>query len=250
VMSYQGSGAGGRVPDASTYTMGLSARALGEDDFTRGKFVINPSTGPNCLTRPPASQVVSQRGNSDGSIVGLNMGYTAVTSNGTTTANVVGVCTQNFYPLTESQFVDTIPAVKFHTGGSAPQPVTTQTAGGRQVVQNEIDCTTTDTYGNRKTQVAGLADPKADVPFNSYSARPYNPETAKFVTGVLGPQVGGGTTNGSRAPKVGGPAPFVKRMNTHRGWGGRNTVYVPYPRVPPRGAPAQLKINDPNHYKV
>lgn len=248
VMGYPGSGFGGKVQDASSYTLSLGSTAIGQDNFTRGKIVTNVrNTSGGCLTAPPASQVVSEFGNSDGDISGLNMGYTWL--NGA--PNQVGVCTSDFYPQAKSYFVDTVPDVKFHRSGTAPQPVTTQTAGGRQTVQNAINCITTNTSGVPLYQV------KADQPFNSYSAPPNNCSGSganrvhgAFVTGIQGSQVGGGHYSGSRAPKTGGATPFVKHSITHRGWGGRTRMPYPWPRVPPTGAPAQLKINDPNHYKV
>jgi len=71
-----------------------------------------------------------------------------------------------------------------------------------------------------------------------------------FVTGIQGPQVGGSQFPNGRADKAGGVSVVQKGVVTHRGWGGRTRMPYPYPRVPPRGAPAQKKINDPNHYKV
>jgi hypothetical protein len=257
VMNYSGRAYGGRNQDASSWTQSLGARALGQDTFLapggtrRIQTVPVNSLSGRCVTGPPASQVVSQYGNFDNQTVGLNMGYTALNGQ----PNQVGVCVQRFYPLTKSQFVDTIPDIKLHKVGSAPQPVGTQTRGGRQVVQNPISCTTTNTSGDTKSAVAdanlvGLVGPKIIVPFNSYSEPPHNPEKARFVTSPTGPQVGGGYLNGSRAPKTGGAAPMVKRAVTHRGWATPSRNPYPHPRVPPRGSPAQLKINDPNHYKI
>jgi len=241
VMGYAGSGFGGKVQDASSYTMSRGATAIGQDNFTRGRIVTNVvNTSGRCLASTPASQVVSEFGNADGSRVGLNMGYTRQRRGSGGFVGEVGLCTSEFRPLTKSYFVDTIPDVKLHKVGSAPQRATTQSAGGRQTVQNAIICTTTNTSGVLAGQL------KADVPFNSYSEPPHNPEKALFVTGVQGPQVGGV----HRAEKVGGAAPLVKHSITHRG----NATPMPsryaFPRVPPRGAPAQLKINDPNHYKT
>jgi hypothetical protein len=256
VMGYAGSGFGGRVPDASSFTLAQGARSIGQDNFAGGKILTVPvNSSGNCLASPPASQVVSELGNADRSSVGLNMGYTRQrTATGATIDNV-GVCTTQFRPLTKSQFVDTIPELKTRKFGSAPQPVTSQSVGGRQVVQNEIKCTTTNTAGDTKSTTAvdssgiGVVGPKVPVALNSYSAPPYNPEKAKFVTGVLGPQTGGGNYTGSRAPKTGGAVPRVNHAIFHRGWA--NPSRTPYPgqRVPPTGAPAQLKINDPNHYR-
>lgn len=273
VRGYQGTGFGGRVQDASSFTLSRGANALVHDTFRaadgsrRIQTVTLTSTG-NCLTVPPASQVVSQWGNADGSLVGLNMGYIPQThfdyGAGGVTVDQVGQCTAQFRPLTKSYFVDTIPDVKFHKSGTAPQPVTTQTAGGRQDVQNPIYCTTTNTSGVAKTDIkdangVGLQNPKADVPFNSYSAPPKNAigsgpnlVNGAFITGIQGPQTGGGNFPGSRAPIVGGVSVVQKGAITHRGWGGRTRT--PYPYMGRQGnqppAPAQLKINDPNHYKV
>ena len=240
VMGYPGSGFGGKVQDASSYTMSRGAAAIGQDNFSRGRLVTNVvNTSGHCLASTPASQVVSEFGNADGVRLGLNMGYTRQ-QYGEVVIPQFGDCTSDFHPLTKSYFVDTIPDIKLHKIGSAPQPSTTQTAGGRQTVQNAVSCTTTNTSGVLADQL------KADVPFNSYSEPPYNPEKAKFITGIQGPQVGGT----HRAPKVGAAAPLVKRSITHRGWAVPMPSRYPFPRVPPRGAPAQLKINDPNHYKT
>jgi hypothetical protein len=251
VMGYPGSGFGGKVQDASSYTLSLGSTAIGQDNFTRGKLLTKSTVG--CLTYPPASQVVSEFGNIQGELTGLNMGYSRqITRNGDIIQQT-GLCTAEFRPQAKSYFVDTIPDVKFHKSGTAPQPVSTQTPGGRQTVQNPIDCATTNTPINPFP----YNTVSADQPYNSYSRSPNNCIGSganivhgAFVTGIQGPQVGGGTLNGSRAPKVGGPTPFVKHTITHRGWASPSRMPYPYPRVPPRGAPAQLKINDPNHYKT
>lgn len=246
---YRGSGFGGKVQDASSYTQSLGSLAIGKDVFTRARIIINnPQNGTCCNTRPPASQVVSELGNAEGSTAGLNMGYTRQRRE-SLVIHEFPLCNDQFRPQTKSYFVDTIPDVKFHKSGTAPQPVTTQTAGGRQNVQNVIRCTTTNTAG------VAINQPKGDVPYNSYSAPPNNcigsgPNLVhgSFVTGVLGPQTGGGDYPGSRAPIVGGPTLLVKHNITHRGWANPTRTPYPHPRVPPTGAPAQLKINDPNHY--
>lgn len=246
-VSFRGSGFGGKVPDASLFTLSRGATAAGRDAFSKTKIVTNTeNTSGECLTRPPASQVVSELGNADGSSAGLNMGYTSL--NGL--PNQTGVCTQRFYPLTKSQFVDTIPELKTCKIGSAPQPSTTQTAGGIQIVQNNIDCPTTNTSGAVKSDAfdsngVGRVASKP-VAFNSYSEPPHNLKKALFVTGVLGPQTGGGDYPGSRAPKVGGVTVRPKGTISHRGWGGKpRPSRYPEQRVPPTGAPAHLKINDP-----
>jgi len=278
VMGYPGTGFGGRVQDASSFTLSRGAHAIGRDTFraangTRRIRTVTTSASGGCLTRAPASQVVSELGNAEyrpsnvieeSPLAGLNMGYMRQRIGSAVVAQQTNLCTSEFHALTKSYFVDTIPDVKFHKSGTAPQRVTTQTAGGRQNVQNPIICTTTNTSGVAKSIAVdaagiGLQNPKADVPFNSYSAPPKNaigsgPNRVHgaFVTSPTGPQVGGQTRGGVRADKVGGVSVVQKGTITHRGWGGRTRT--PYPYMGREGnqppAPAQLKINDPNHYKV
>lgn len=247
---FAGSGFGGKVQDASSFTLSRSATSIGNDVFSGpGGLKHRTSTAAviQCLTRPPASQVVSQYGNADGSSAGLNMGYTSLNGN----ANQVGVCTAQFRPLTQSQFVDTIPDLKTRKIGvqsRAPDNL------GRQIVQNPIICATTNTAGDTKSQTdvdsngIGVVGPKVTVPSNLHSEPPHNPEKGKFITGIQGPQTGGGNIPGSRAPKVGGVSVIRKGTITHRGSATPSRNPYPYPRVPPTGAPAHLKINDAKHY--
>jgi len=242
VQGYAGSGFGGRVQDASSYTLSLGAHGIGKDTFraengTR-RIQTNPiNTSGKCLTHPPASQVVSELGNSDGSVAGLNMGY-------------VTTCNDGFHPQAKSYFVDTIPELKTRKIGVQSRDPHDNL--GRQIVQNPITtCITTNTGGVTVDQL------KAHVPFNSYSAVPKNSIGSganivhrTFVTSPTGPQTGGGNTPGSRAPIVGGVSIKPKGSITHRGWANPSRNPYPGPRVPPTGAPAQKKINDPNHYKV
>jgi hypothetical protein len=269
VRGYAGSGFGGKVQDASSFTLSRGAHALGRDRFRAAngtrRIQTNPvNTAGDCLAAPPASQVVDQYGNWDGSLVGLNMGYIPQThfdlGAGLVTVDQVGRCTSEFHPLTKSHFVDTIPDIKLHKIGVQSRAPPDNL--GRQVVQNDIRCRTTNTAGVAKSGIdsngIGLQFPKAHVPFNSYSALPNNSLRSvpnrvhgAFVTGVQGPQVGGNTLGG-RPDKIGSASPLVKRVIMHRGWGGRTRTPYPYTgregNQPP--APAQLKINDPNHYKV
>ncbi len=260
VLGYPGNGYGGKVQDASSYTLSLGSTAIGQDNFSRGRIVTNVvNSAGDCLTRPPASQVVSEWGNADDDVAGLNMGYTRqmyVVVGPTSPAPVVsvqqtGLCTSEFHPQAKSYFVDTIPDLKTRKIGSAPQPAGTQTEGGRQVVQNRLVCTTTNTSGVALDQL------KADVPYNSYSPPPNNYPGSRahavhgaFVTSRTGLQTGGGNTPGSRAPIVGGVSVVQKGFITHRGQATQTRSPYPHRYVPPRGAPAHLKINDPNHYKV
>jgi len=283
VMSYKGTGFGGKVQDASSYTLSLGATAIAHDVFGGPKL---QTTGTNssggCLTRPPASQVVSELGNSDNSNafirsgscvtntqcsgnptnlswktsgVSLNMGYMRQQTVGGVVDNF-GVCNSQFHPLTESQFVDTRPDIKTKKMGVLPVGSRTDGNGintnagaqGTIAFSSGAVNTTTNTSGNVKNADGSVIHP-ANQPYNPYSARPYNPAKAAFVTSPTGPQVGGGDYPGSRAPKTGGATPLAKRMITHRGWANPTRQPYPHPRVPPSGSPAQLKINDATHYK-
>lgn len=237
-MGYGGSGFGGRVQDASSYTLSLSCGSICGDNFTNGQIVSNViNSSGKCLTTTPASQVVSELGNADGNVAGLNMGY-------------VTTCNDGFHPQAKSYFVDTIPELKTRKIGVQSRDPHDNL--GRQIVQNPITtCTTTNTSGVTVGQI------KAHVPFNSYSAVPKNSIGSganivhrTFITSPTGPQTGGGNTPGSRAPIVGGVSIKPKGSITHRGWANPSRNPYPGPRVPPTGAPAQKKINDPNHYKV
>ena len=252
VMGYPGSGFGGRVQDASSFTLAQSARSLGGDVFSGfggGRYRTSTNATTTCLTHPPASQVVSELGNADESLAGLNMGYMRQ-RRGSAVVEQVGQCTSQFNPQAKSYFVDTIPELKTRKIGVQSRDPRDNL--GRQIVQNPITtCTTTNTSGVTVGQI------KAHVPFNSYSAVPKNSIGSganivhrTFVTSPTGPQTGGGNTPGSRAPIVGGVSIKPKGSITHRGWANPSRNPYPGPRVPPTGAPAQKKINDPNHYKV
>jgi len=230
VQSFPSNGFGGRVPDASTYTMGRSWRALENDNFSLNRIQTVPlNASGGCLTRPPASQVVSQNGNSDGSVAGLNMGY-------------VTTCNDGFNPLTKSYFVDTIPDLKTRKIGVQSRDPHDNL--GRQIVQNTINCTTTNT--------SGASTYTREIPYNSYSAPPKNSIGSganlvygKFVTSRTGPQTGGGNTPGSRAPIVGGVSVKPKGSITHRGWAAPLRNPYPHPRVPPNNVPPHLRLNGP-----
>jgi len=242
VQSFASSGFGGRVPDASSYTMGRGARSLGQDNFSGGKIVTNTlSAAGGCLTRPPPSQVVDETGNAEGSAAGLNMGY-------------VTTCSDGFYPLTKSHFVDTIPQLKTRKIGT--QSRDPGDGAGRQIVQNAVTCTSTDTIVAKSNIVdvngINLAEPKTGPPFNSYSPVPNNVVGSPrylvhsaFITSRTGPQTGGGNTPGSRAAIVGGVSVKPKGTITHRGQA--TTTRAPYPHrfVPPSGSPAHLRLNGP-----
>jgi hypothetical protein len=239
--AYKGTGFGGKVQDASSYTMSLASTSLGRDVFTSGRIqTVTRNAAGNCLTTTPASQVVNERGNADSLVAGLNMGYTRI--NGA--SNQVGLCTSIFYPLTESQFVDTLPAIKTNKVGVQNSSTWNGAIGTTPGSQNVIVCTNTNTSGNVKNANGTLVT-KAEPARMLFSEPPTSTAKALFVTSPTGPQVGGGYLNGSRAPKVGGATPMATRTINHRGFASRTRQPYPGPRIPPTGAPAQLKINQP-----
>jgi hypothetical protein len=226
--------------------LSLGARSIGQDNFSGGRIVTNTvNAAGGCLTRPPASQVVDQTGNADGSIAGLNMGYIRERS---------GVCTAQFRPLTKSHFVDTIPELKTRKIGT--QSIDPGDNLGRQIVQNRINCRITDTVAVKGSVVdsngINLPVEKHVLPYNAYSPSPKNtvgsPQNlvnGAFITGIQGPQTGGGNTPGSRAPIVGGVSVKPKGSITHRGRAAPTRIPYPHPYVPPTRAPAHLRLNGP-----
>jgi len=210
-MVYKGTGQGGRVQDASLYTLSLGARSIGRDTFSVTKQIVGGGAGNTCLASPAPSLIINENGNTDGKKIGLNMGATLVK------------CPAVFNPLTKSHFVDTIPELQTNkVDGSLPP-----------------GCTSTTTKGNW--------NPKAEVSSNLHSLRP--PKT-DFRTAVMGPQVSPDGSFG-RAPKVGGPVEsyYLPITPGHHG-SAKIPDRVPGKFKPTTGAPAQKKIDGPQHYPV
>jgi len=210
-MVYKGTGQGGRVQDASLYTLSLGARSIGRDTFSVTKQIVGGGAGNTCLASPAPSLIINENGNTDGKKIGLNMGATLVK------------CPAVFNPLTKSHFVDTIPELQTNkVDGSLPP-----------------GCTSTTTKGNW--------NPKAEVSSNLHSLRP--PKT-DFLTAVQGPQVSPDGSFG-RAPKVGGPVEsyYLPITPGHHG-SAKIPDRVPGKFKPTTGAPAQKKIDGPQHYPV
>ena len=210
-MVYKGTGQGGKVQDASLYTLSLGAKSIGQDKFSVTKQTISGGTGSNCLASPAPSLIINQNGNYDGKKIGLNMGATIVK------------CPDVFTPLTKSHFVDTIPDLQTRkVDGSLPS-----------------GCTSTSTVGNWT--------PKSEVAPNLH---PKGPPKTDFLTAVQGPQV---SPNGAygRAPKVGGiiESKYLPNFPEHHGLA-KGPDPVPSKFKPTTGAPAQKKINGPQHYPV
>lgn len=210
-MVYKGTGQGDRVQDASLYTLSLGARSIGRDTFSVTKQIVGGGAGNTCLASPAPSLIINENGNTDGKKIGLNMGATLVK------------CPAVFNPLTKSHFVDTIPELQTNkVDGSLPP-----------------GCTSTTTKGNW--------NPKAEVSSNLHSLRP--PKT-DFRTAVMGPQVSPDGSFG-RAPKVGGPVEsyYLPITPGHHG-SAKIPDRVPGKFKPTTGAPAQKKIDGPQHYPV
>jgi hypothetical protein len=205
--------AGGRVKDASDYTLGLGARSIGQDVF--GGKIYQNMPGVSCqLASPPASQVVNQYGNTEGDTSGLNMGY-------------VSTCTPEFQPQSKSYFVDTIPDIKLHKIGISSDVGPTK---GSQLPITP--CTDTNTHGVPKGQT------KDEVSLNLHPAGPIKQD---FLTAVSGPQISANGNYG-RAPKVGGALRKIPYSERHHGLASQ-----PDPHYqgfhPPNQAPPQLLLN-------
>jgi len=208
---YKGTGQGGRVQDASLYTLSLGARSIGQDKFSVTKQIVGGGVGNRCLASPAASLIINENGNTDGKKIGLNMGATLVK------------CPAVFNPLTKSHFVDTIPDLQTNKVDGPLPP----------------GCTSTTTKGNW--------NPKAELTPNLH---PKGPPKTDFLTAIQGPQVSPDGRFG-RAPKVGGPieSKYLPNLPEHHGTA-QTPDRVPRKFKPTTGAPAQKKINGPQHYPV
>lgn len=191
-VSYAGSGSGGKVPDASSYTLSLGARSIASDVFSSTKLVIGGGTGNKCLASPAPSLVINESGNTDRIRRGLNMG------------DVVNTCPNIYNPLTKSYFVDTLPDIKNGRIGILPSSRWNGAAGTNYGTQLPITAPSTMTTGNwsdkdERTPQVSLRPPKTD-----------------FVTEPTGPQV---SANGAfgRAPKIGNALPVPKYVEKHHG---------------------------------
>jgi len=247
VLSFVGTGFGGRVQDASSYTITQSVRALGQDNFTGGRIQTSGvrADGSSCLATPAPSIVVSELyGNADfanvlqknGTILRdcgppatgpTNMSWKAYTGTHLSTTYLSSVpgagpamCNEVFKPQTKSHFVDTQPAIKLHKVGVLPRGSLTGDGRSNFGAQETVVFPPGDTSYTKGTikDSQGNVVAKDIVPVLIHSAVPYNPEFAKLIFAPTGPQSGGGYLPGSRAPKVGGASPPIKRGINHRGW--------------------------------
>jgi hypothetical protein len=200
VAIYKSSGYGGRNQDVSNYVLYSSAKSIAKDVFS-GKIVTKDDT---CLTRTPASQIVSEKGNSDLSLNGLNMGY-------------VSDCTPFFKPQVQTQFVDYLPSIKRGLGGQSREDWNGEKINTHFGSQKPFVCPTVFIQGNAKVSNAADGLVPKDIIKIEKPDRPYNLEFAKLQTARTGEQVGGGNIPGSRAPKVGGALRKIPSGINHRG---------------------------------
>ena len=237
VQTFNSTGFGGRNQDVSSYVMTVSAKSIAKDVFTQGKIQTNTFLAgtTECLTRTPASQVVSELGNAESHVsdsTGLNMAYMRQRNVNGSVVDNIGVCNSRFTPETQSQFVDYLPNIKRGLGVQS-RDTWSGAKGTAYGSQNPLDpkCTTVFTSGNAK--ISNNADglvPKALVPLGNVS-RPYNQAFAVLQTAQTGPQVGTSNVRGSRAPKVGSALRKIPIVSSNKG---------PEPRTAPLFTPYRL----------
>jgi hypothetical protein len=232
VQSFKSSGFGGRNQDVTNYVMTLGAKSIRADNFSGRLQTVTTGSASGCLTTTPASQVVSELGNAEGSKSGLNMAYMRQRRPDGAVIDNIGTCNLEFNPQTESQFVDTLPNIK-HLGVQS-RSAWKGASGTQYGSQMPFVCateTTSFTRGNAKTShLAGGLLPK-EVTKIGKPDRPYNAEFAVLQTAPTGPQVGTSNLPGTRATKVGAALRRIPRGIQHRG---------PQPLTAPLFTPYQL----------
>jgi hypothetical protein len=189
-LSITGTGFGGRVQDASTFTLYRGAKSIRNDTFPRNIII---DRGCNAAT-PAASIVVNINGNFDGQTIGLNQGYQS------------SCCNE---PLTKTCFVERLPQLK--RIGTAPR------TASNPFTQNPLDsgCDSVYTKGNWEAK---------DVKSPLHSPRPIKTD---FRTSISGPQVSPDGSSG-RAPKVGALIARSKYIEKHHG--SSNNAQIVYPK--------------------
>jgi hypothetical protein len=186
---YPGTGAGGRVQDASSYTLTRGARSISQDYFSSTKTVQRESVPCAIRASPAPSLVINGNGNFDGIRIGLNQGYQAP-------------CPL-FQPQGNTQLVvrnpvlDRIGVTSRETWDGAP--------GSSYGVQNTtLPCTTTMTTANHAVKL---------IPHGNRNSRPVRPD---FRTAVSGPQISQDGSLG-RPGKVGGLVARPRYIEKHHG---------------------------------
>jgi hypothetical protein len=183
---YSGSGAGGRVQDASMFTLTRGAAAVAADTFVPAKIVQE-----YCNRATPApSVIINAFGNADEQKVGLNQGYQAP-------------CPL-FQPQGNTQLVVRNPALD--RLGVQSRESWNGAPGSSYGSQNPISttCTTTMTTANHDVKL---------IPHGNLNSRPVRPD---FRTAVSGPQISQDGSLG-RPGKVGGLVARTRYIEKHAG---------------------------------
>jgi hypothetical protein len=183
-IKFAGSGAGGRVQDASSYTLTRGARAVGADTFLPAKI-----TEAFCVRATPApSLVVNADGNVDGQTVGLNQGYQTP-------------CPL-FQPQGNTQLVVRNPALD--RLGVQSRESWNGAPGTHYGSQNTFNCASTMTDANHSVKL---------IPHGNLNSRPVRSD---FRTAVMGPQVSQDGSLG-RPGKLGGALRRIPYIESHHG---------------------------------
>jgi hypothetical protein len=183
-ISYPGTGAGGRVQDASLFTLTRGARAVGADIFSSTKTVQRESIPPCSRATPAPSVIVNASGNFDRRTVGLNQGYQKP-------------C-RLFQPQGNTQLVVRNPAL---------DRLGVQSREAQNVVrgaQNTFNCTSTLTQADHAVKL---------IPHGNRNSRPVR---ADFRTAISGPQVSQDGRFG-RPGKLGGALRRIPYIEKHHG---------------------------------
>jgi hypothetical protein len=183
---YAGSGAGGRVQDASLFTFSRGASAVNADIFSSTKIVQRELVPCAVRASPAPSLVVNANGNFDGQKVGLNQGYQAP-------------CTL-FQPQGNTQLVVRNPALD--RLGVTSRDTWNGARGTNYGVQNPIDCSMT--TANHEIKLIHHGN------LNSRPAR------ADFRTSITGPQTSQDGSLG-RPGKLGGALARPRYVESHHG---------------------------------
>lgn len=187
-VKFAGSGAGGRVQDASLFTLTRGARAVGADIFSSTKTVQRELVPCAIRASPAPSLVVNAGGNFDGQTVGLNQGYQAPCS--------------LFQPLGNTQLVVRNPALD--RLGVQSREAWNGAPGSHYGSQNTFNCSSTLTEANHLTKL---------IPHGNRNSRPVRSD---FRTAVMGPQVSADGSIG-RPGKLGGALRRIPYIEKHHG---------------------------------
>jgi hypothetical protein len=215
-ISYVGTGAGGRVQDASSYTLTRGARSVGADTFLPAKIVQE-----YCVRATPAPSLVYSQGvNADGNkggdfngtdFGGLNTGYTEP-------------CTL-FRPQGNTQLVVRNP--QLDRLGVTSRETWNGVQGTNYGSQNPIDCSTT--TANHAVKL---------IPHGNRHSRPIR---ADFPTNVMGLQVSRDGSYG-RPGKLGGARRRIPYIEKHHG--------NPNLDHPQQLSLAEVTSNDPESFPI